>query len=1275
MAGIKIAIDRGGTFTDLIANPGTGKREDDVVLKLLSVDPKNYADANLEGIRRILELFQKKNIPRGSPLDLTGVDSIRMGTTLATNCALERNGEPCALLTTKGFEDVLKIGDQSRPQIFDLRIDRLDVLYSIVMEIDERVTMEDFAEDPDQLKTNLQENKDPNLVYGKSGEIIRIIKRPNEKEVLEVLQKIYDTGVRSLAVAFLHSYTFPEHEKLVGDLAEKVGFTHISLSSDISPMIKYVPRTHSSVADAYLTPVIKRYIDTFCMGVKNGTETKIQFMQSDGGLTDANKFSGLKSILSGPAGGVIGVAATSYHKDYPHAYIGLDLGGTSTDICRYSGVLEHVFETITAGITIQSPQLDVKTIAAGGSSMLFFENGLFRVGPDSATSNPGSACYRKGGPLTITDANLFLGRLVPEFFPKIFGPHENEPLDIDIVDKKFSELTETINKELGKNLTADEVAHGFLQVATESMARAIRTLTEAKGHIVADHRLVSLGGAAGQLISFVGESLDIDTILIHRYASILSAYGIFLADVVTEEQEPCSFILEESTAAIESKFQELTKKSLTSLLSEGFEEIKTEKFLNLRYVGTSNPIMVLEQPGVDFKTSFTNLHQKEFGFSYEEKDIIVDDIRVRSVGISHARETPSVDKQLSELEENIVDPKTSACFYKNVFFDGQRDNTPVFKIDDLPLGCTIFGPAILVDNTQTNVVPGSAKATVLEQHIVVQILKKSKNLLQDEDDAIDPVMLSIFGNKFMAIAEAMGNQLRKTAVSTNVKERLDFSCALFDSSGALLSNAPHIPVHLGSLSTCVTFQAKLWEGKLKPGDVIITNHPSCGGTHLPDVTLITPAFKENKVIFYVASRAHHADIGGITVSSMPSNSKYLFEEGAAIYSELIVKEGFFDEEKIRKLFYDIPASYPGCSGSRKLSDNISDLKAQIAANLKGIQLLYNLISTYGLKNVYKYMAGIMENAETTVKAMLNKFAHHYQQSSFYGADYMDDGAIINLHASLDVENEKYTFDFTGSSPQVYANLNAPIAITNSAIIYFLRCLVGENIPLNQGCLSAIKVIAPEGTILNPSNNVAVVGGNVCTSQRITDVLLKTFKVQADSQGCCNNFTFGIDTKLNPDGTLNKAGLGYYETIAGGAGAGADSWRGPGWNGASGVHTNMTNTRMTDPEIFEKRYPVLLKKFCIRKQSGGNGFYKGGDGVIRDIEFRSKLQASILSERRSLAPHGIDGGADGKRGLNLWIRKFDGAVINIGGKNTVDVSPGDRIVIETPGGGAVGKPKN
>lgn len=1029
--------------------------EDDIIIKLLSEDPSNYDDAPLEGIRRLMSKFTGRDIPRGEPLDTSKIDSIRMGTTVATNALLERKGEKIAMIVTKGFKDCLEIGNQSRPKIFDLAILRPDVLYEKVVEIDERVTLEDYAEDPERKTTEVGSKnsaKTSDLVRGLSSEAVRIVQRPSENKIKKQLQDLYNEGFRSVAVCLMHGYTFPDHEALVGRLAHSIGFKHVSLSHELMPMIKLVPRATSSCADAYLTPAIRKYIAGFQAGFKGGLGTeslkkergtkgaRCEFMQSDGGLVDVDGFSGLRAILSGPAGGVVGYALTSYDHKTKTPVIGFDMGGTSTDVSRYgSGRYEHVFETTTAGVTIQSPQLDINTVAAGGGSRLFFRNGLFVVGPESAGAHPGPACYRKGGPLTVTDANLFLGRLLPDFFPKIFGKSEDEGLDMDASKKLFQQLTDQINNEIKgirEQMSADEVAYGFIKIANETMTRPIRSLTEAKGHDTSQHRLATFGGAGGQHAVAIAETLGIRQILVHRYSSVLSAYGMALADVVDESQTPESQVWDDKNNArqkLKAKIERLKEKSLKRLQDQGFssDDIVFEEYLNMRYRGTESALMIVkpseEEAKADFEgddwafaKAFVKQHEQEFGFTLPDRDIIVDDVRVRGIGRSFEGMEETVDMQLKEVKRNGVDPKKQ--YGKSlVYFEGGRRETPVYKLEDLGVGDQLSGPAILADGTQTIIVSPGASALIIETHVVINIGDTEIGAPGVNTKEVDPIMLSIFAHRFMAIAEQMGRALQKTSVSTNVKERLDYSCALFDADGGLVANAPHLPVHLGSMSTCVRTQAEIWHGKLKPGDVIVSNHPEFGGTHLPDITVITPAFSGDEIVFYVASRAHHADIGGILPGSMPPHSRELFQEGAAIKTEKLVSEGVFNEKRMTELLYDEPAQYPECSGTRCLADNMNDLKAQIAANKKGISLIGALIEDYGQDVVQFYMHNIQDNAELSVRNLLKDVSKRFEGKDLQAIDYMDDGSPIQLRITIDGEKGEAVFDFEGTGPEVYGS--------------------------------------------------------------------------------------------------------------------------------------------------------------------------------------------------------------------------------------------------------------
>ncbi|GFN19198.1 5-oxoprolinase [Aspergillus tubingensis] len=1275
---IKIAIDRGGTFTDCLGI--VEGRKEDIVVKLLSQDPANYADAPIEGIRRILEQATGKCFPRDQKLTTSdfGSVSIRMGTTVATNALLERKGERVALLITKGFKDALRIGTQSRPKLFALNIQRPEVLYEDVVEIDERVTIEGYQQNPVPDKERLEAalETDPYLKKGVSGEVIRVLEPLDEAKTRQSLQKLFDNGYRSIAVCLVHSYTFQEHELTIERIANEIGFTQISLSSQLLPMIKMTSRGASATADAYLTPVIQRYIQGFRSGFQDGlqsSDTRCEFMQSDGGLVNFQKFSGLRAILSGPAGGVVGYAGTSFDPEDRKPVIGFDMGGTSTDVSRYDGKLEHTFENTISGVTVMAPQLDINTVAAGGGSILFWRHGLFVVGPESAGAHPGPACYRKGGPLTVTDANLFLGRLLPDYFPKIFGPNENEPLDVEVARQKFTELADKINAETGHRKTPEEIALGFIQVANESMAKPIRALTEARGYDTSAHNLACFGGAGGQHACAIASSLSIKTVIVHRYSSILSAYGMALADVVHEAQEPASGALTASAMEIiNGRIEALKAKVTEALTADGIEEtrIHYEVYLNLRYQGTDNTLMVLRPDGGDFGAAFIQEHQRELSFTFPGRNILVEDIRVRGVGKAISVPPEAPQPELRSIATFIIGEESRDDSTEVYFAGVGRVITPVFFLEHLKPGSFIQGPAMIIDKTQTIVVEPHASATILSRHVILNV-QSVKNQV-DNATVVDPIKLSIFGHRFMSVADQMSRMFQKTSVSTNIKERLDFSCAVFSPDGKLVANAPNVPVHLGSMEYAVRYQHEQYGGNLKPGDHILTNHPLAGGTHLPDITIITPVWDQqgSKIIFYVASRGHHAEIGGIAPGSMPSDSKMLYEEGAMTMGFKVVSQGHFDEDMVRKFLYDEPASYPGCSGTRTYKDNVSDLKAAIAANQKGAQLLEGLVQENTLDVVHFYMDAIKKNAETAVRELLKTIGRKAAGQPLRFSDFMDDGTEIRLEIRIDAETGSAEFDFTGTGRETFNCLNAPKAIAHSAIIYSLRALIDVDIPLNQGCLAPINFIVPSGTLINPSGYAAVCAGNPITSQRITDVVLGAFQACAASQGCCNIISFGMGG-LDENGN-DIPGFGVGETICGGSGAG------PTWHGTSGVHVHMTNTRITDAEVYELRYPVILRQFSIRKGSGGRGLYRGGDGVIRELEFRIPLSASMLSERRVYRPYGLAGGEAGQAGLNLYVKKeLDGTerTINIGGKMELKVQPGERIIIHTPGGGGWGTPSD
>ncbi|GAV65993.1 Hydantoinase_A domain-containing protein/Hydantoinase_B domain-containing protein/Hydant_A_N domain-containing protein [Cephalotus follicularis] len=1258
---LRFCIDRGGTFTDVYAEiPGQSRGR---VLKLLSVDPSNYDDAPIEGIRRILQECTGKKIPRMSKIPIDKIEWIRMGTTVATNALLERKGERIALCVTQGFRNLLQIGNQARPNIFDLTVSKPSNLYEEVIEIDERVELVQNKEEETQ-------DSCASLVDGISGELVRVVKPINEETLKHLLKGLLEKGISCLAVVLMHSYTYPQHEIAVEKLAVSLGFRHVSLSSALTPMVRAVPRGLTASVDAYLSPVIKEYLSGFMSKFDQGQGmVNVLFMQSDGGLAPENRFSGHKAVLSGPAGGVVGYSQTLFGIETEKPLIGFDMGGTSTDVSRYAGSYEQVLETQIAGAIIQAPQLDINTVAAGGGSKLKFQFGAFHVGPESVGAHPGPVCYRKGGELSVTDANLILGFVIPDYFPSIFGPNEDQPLDIKATREEFEKLATQINSyrksqdPSTKVMSVEEIALGFVNVANETMCRPIRQLTEMKGHETRNHALACFGGAGPQHACAIARSLGMKEVFIHRFCGILSAYGMGLADVVEEAQEPYSSVYGPESVLEASRREALLLMQVKQKLQEqGFteENITAETFLNLRYEGTDTAIMVKRQMSTDglacdYAVEFVKLFQQEYGFKLHNRNIVICDVRVRGIGVTNILKPQALD-----LASCI--PKFERQY--EVYFGNGWHDTPLYLLENLGHGVVMSGPAIIMNGNSTVIVEPSCKAIITKYGNIKIEIDSISSSVKVEEKVADVVQLSIFNHRFMGIAEQMGRTLQRTSISTNIKERLDFSCALFGPDGGLVANAPHVPVHLGAMSSTVRWQLKYWGGNLNEGDVLVTNHPCAGGSHLPDITVITPVFSNGKLVFFVASRGHHAEIGGITPGSMPPFSKSIWEEGAAIKAFKLVEKGIFQEEGIIKLlqFPCSDESVPKVPGTRRLQDNLSDLRAQVAANQRGIALIKELIEQYGLDTVQAYMTFVQFNAEEAVREMLKSVASKISSQSVKSGpsdyvsieeeDYMDDGSVIHLKLTIDSIKGEAIFDFSGTSPEVYGNWNAPEAVTAAAVIYCVRCLVDVDIPLNQGCLAPVKIHIPAGSFLSPSDKAAVVGGNVLTSQRVTDVVLTALQACACSQGCMNNLTFGDDT------------FGYYETIGGGSGAG------PSWDGTSGVQCHMTNTRMTDPEIFEQRYPVVLHKFGLRENSGGAGVHRGGDGLVREIEFRRPVVVSILSERRVHAPRGLKGGKDGARGANYLVTK-DKRRIYLGGKNTVEVQAGEVVQILTPGGGGWG----
>lgn len=1315
----RFAIDRGGTFTDVIAHihhaDGTVTQS---VLKLLSRDPDHYPDAPSEGIRRIMRQFLPDLSPTG-PIDTTHVEEIRMGTTVATNALLEHNGEKCAMVLSEGFADILEIRDQARPKIFALNIMKSKALPEQTMEARERVRPVSAAE-----RAQYASPEEWPKTWVSCGEsfVMDILQPLDEVDIRSKLKTTFDAGIRSVAICLLHAYAFADHERAIKAIAQDIGFVHISVSSELMALVKYVPRSITASVDAYLSPLIINYIVSFKSNfLHNLTGVRLYFIQSDGGLTSADTFYGYRAVLSGPAGGVVGCSRNcALDLGQTVQVVGFDMGGTSTDVSRCEGeTVTHTVEAEIAGTPVQAPQVQVHTVAAGGGSILKWENGMFHVGPESAGAHPGPTCYGRHGPLTVTDANLVLGHLHADYFPKVFGPKADQPLDRSASIDAFTELAKVISADTGTAMSVEEVAFAFTTVANEAMCRPIRNITEASGHRCADHTLCVFGGAGGQHACAMARSLGMNRIYVHRLASILSAVGASMTDVVEERMTSVRLDLRGDglAGAVEAVFAELQLSAKKQLHSLGFDDdhIVVERYLSMQYEGTNTSLMVAEKPigevvevvgaaattaGEEFACRFEALYlrqyQQQFGFVLgNQRRIFVDGVRLRVRGtvLSVEEQEELVRQQLHEdvaqrvpysaRAKTTPQPLSTAPCY----FASGWQSIPVYHVD--AANGPIKGPALLVLNGTSILVEHDSVAYTNDKgNLIIHTSQQMERFTTE----LHPLPLSIFSHRFMSIAEQMGNALQRTSISTNIKERLDFSCAIFDPDGNLVANAPHIPVHLGAMGAAVRWQRAHYGENWHEGDVILTNHPACGGSHLPDITVISAFFHRGKVVFYVASRGHHADVGGTTPGSMPPFSKTLVEEGAAIKTIKLVERGLFNEEGIRAALME-PGEHPGMSGCRTLEDSVSDLRAQVAANNRGIQLLQGLMETYGLSVVQAYMGHIQTTAERAARDVLRRIAAEYG-NKLSAEDGMDDGTRIKLAIDIDPDTGSACFDFTGSGSQVLNSTNCPTAIVHSAIIYCIRCLVDSDIPLNQGCMQPITVKVEKSSILYPDDDLPVVAGNVTTSQRVTDVVFMALRAAACSHGCMNNFTLG------------SRDFAYYETICGGSGAG------PTFHGASAVHTHMTNTRLTDPEILEIRYPVLLRVFRTRRGSGGAGRFHGGDGVERSLLILRDMTVVLLTERRVLAPRGLYGGGDGQCGLNLiyvpplsppdqpprwstlddmlhdpvrgrWAHEED--IIakgthnastepfyhrrNIGGKNVVQAAMGDIVTIFTAGGGA------
>jgi 5-oxoprolinase (ATP-hydrolysing) len=1180
-------IDRGGTFTDIVARKPDGTL---ATHKLLSEHPEQYPDAAIAGIRHLLA---------GSN---AAIDAVKMGTTVATNALLERKGEPTALAITRGFHDALRIAYQNRPRLFDRHIVLPELLYRTAIEIVERI--------------------------GAHGDVITAI---DEDATRADLQQAYDSGLRSLAIVFLHGYRYSAHELIAERIAREVGFTQISTSHKVSPLMKLVARGDTTVVDAYLSPILRRYVDQVAQALPG---VNLQFMQSNGGLTDARAFQGKDSILSGPAGGIVGMVRASQLAGFEKV-IGFDMGGTSTDVSHFAGQFERVFETQVAGVRMRAPMMSIHTVAAGGGSILHFDGSRYRVGPDSAGANPGPASYRRGGPLTVTDCNVMLGKIQPRHFPQLFGASGTEALDGDVVREKFTALATSI----GNGRSAEEVAAGYLSIAVGNMANAIKQISVQRGHDVTGYTLTSFGGAGGQHACLVADALGMKTVFIHTLAGVLSAYGMGLADQSAMREEAVEQKLASiGQEALAARLDALGASAEQALHAQGVagDRIDLLRRVHLRYDGTDSALVVHFDTALSMQAQFEAAYKRRFSFLMPARALIVEAISVEALGRSDApTEVPA------SMEAGAATPLETVP----MFVDGAWIDVPLYRRSTLCPGAIVDGPAILAEDNATTVIEAGWQARVTPYlHLVltrVTALPERRAI----GTTADPVMLEIFNNLFMSIAEQMGLRLQNTAHSVNIKERLDFSCAIFDAQGSLVANAPHMPVHLGSMGESIKAVMTANAGAMRPGDVFMLNDPYHGGTHLPDVTVISPVFDVagEAILFYVGSRGHHADIGGTTPGSMPPDSTVIEDEGVLITNFKLVDgaNGLMREAETRALLAG--ARHP----ARNPDQNLADLRAQVAANQKGVDELHKMVAQFGLDVVQAYMGHVQDNAEEAVRRVIGTL----NDGSYHLA--LDNGAHIDVAVTVDRAARSATIDFTGTSDQLTNNFNAPSSVCMAAVLYVFRTLVDDDIPLNAGCLKPIYVIIPPGSMLNPRYPASVVSGNVETSTCITNALYGALGVMAAAQGTMNNFTFG-NSKYQ-----------YYETISGGSGAG------DGFDGTDVVQTNMTNSRLTDPEILEFRFPVRLDSYAIRAGSGGAGQWHGGNGSVRRVRFLEPMTAAILSNNRVYPAFGMAGGEAGALGLN-YVERVDGLVEKLGHIGKVEMGVGDVFVVETPGGGGFGK---
>jgi 5-oxoprolinase (ATP-hydrolysing) len=1193
-------IDRGGTFTDLVARRPDGTL---TTHKLLSDNPEAYRDAAVQGIRELLGLAP------GQPIPAERIGAVKMGTTVATNALLERKGERTLLVTTRGFRDALRIGYQARPKIFARHIVKPDMLFERVAEVEERVRADGTVE-----------------------------RAPDLDAVRADLERALADGISAVAIVFMHAYRYPDHERQVAQLARNLGFAQVSVSHEVSPLIKLVGRGDTTVVDAYLSPILRRYVAEVAGELQAPSEgpadasasrLRLMFMMSSGGLTAANLFQGKDAILSGPAGGVVGMAQTGEAAGFDRL-IGFDMGGTSTDVSHFDGDYERSFETEVAGVRMRAPMMLIHTVAAGGGSILHFDGARFRVGPDSAGANPGPRCYRRGGPLAVTDANVMVGKLIPDFFPKIFGPGQNQPLDAAAVHDGFAALA----REVGGR-SAAEIADGFIRIAVENMANAIKKISVQRGYDVTRYALNCFGGAGGQHACLVADALGMTTVLIHPYSSLLSAYGMGLADIRATRQQAIEAPLDDAVlATLDEVGFRLGADVRAEVTGQGVADgdITVHRRAHLRYAGTDTALIVGAGPLADMSSAFEQAHRARFGFIDRSKQLVVEALSVEAVGGGARFAEPEAALTAAPLPA----PAREARFYSA----GAWHDCAVFIRDALAPGHRIAGPAIVIEPHQTVVVePGWQAEITARNHLVLRRVQPAARERAIGTQA-DPVMLEVFNNLFMSIAEQMGVALQNTAYSVNIKERLDFSCAVFSAEGALVANAPHMPVHLGSMDRAV--ETIIRENpKIRPGDVYAINAPYNGGTHLPDITVCTPVFGEgDRILFWVASRGHHADVGGISPGSMSPHARTIGEEGVYIDNFKLVDAGRFCERELESLLTAGP--WP----ARNPVQNVNDLKAQIAANEKGVQELRKMVDHFGLDVVTAYMGHVQDNAAESVRRVIDRL----HDSAFVYE--MDQGTVIQVRISVDREKREATVDFTGSSPQQPTNFNAPEPVTRAAVLYVFRVMVDDEIPMNAGCLRPIRIVIPDSSMLSPTYPAAVVAGNVETSQAVTNCLFGALGALAAAQGTMNNLNFG------------NARYQYYETICSGSPAG------PGFHGTDGVHTHMTNTRLTDPEVLEFRYPVVLEDFHIRPGSGGRGQWTAGNGTRRTIRFLERMECTILSGHRRVPPFGLAGGSAGAVGEN-WARRADGRMERLEGCDATVLDAGEAVIIQTPTAGGFG----